>query len=472
MKTVKTFVLLALTLLSQITFAQCWKEIAAGDNHSVAIKADGTLWAWGRNHYGQLGDGTTVNKNVPTQIGTDTDWASIDAASITTVAIKTDGSLWAWGDNSHGQIGDGNHGPLVFNTIPTRIGTDTDWIKTVTSVYQTFAIKSNRTLWGWGQGEYLGNGDTIDHYTPFQIGTDLNWSEIVTSCCNRLALKEDNTLWGWGLNNNGALGTGAMTTPIPIPTQIGNGTNDWSKISAGFNGNVGTTSMLIKMDGSLWGMGSNQFGSVGVGSNSIMLIPTQVGSETVWSYTKTGGGTTFGIKTNGSLWGWGRNSSGQLGDGTLENKNVPVAIGTSATWKKIVINNAHVLALSSDNSLYTWGFNFFGQMGDGTLVNKNVPTLLGNPCSLSTNDFKIIKSFQAYPNPTTTATIVSYALQEKSIITFTLSNNLGQIVYQKNKTSNLGENQESIDLGSFSSGVYFITIQTTTEQKTIKVIKN
>ena len=141
-------------------------------------------------------------------------------------------------------------------------------------------------------------------------------------------------------------------------------------------------------------------------------------------------------------------------------------------WKKIVTNGGHVLALSSDNTLYTWGWNPYGQLGDGTLINKNVPTLLGNPCSLSTNDLKIFKSFQAYPNPTTNATIVSYVLGEKSSITFTIANTLGQIVYQKNKTSNLGENQESIDLSSFSSGVYYITLKTTNEQNTIKVIKN
>lgn len=456
-----------------MTFAQCWKAIATGSFHSVAIKSDGTLWAWGRNHKGQLGDGTTVNKNVPTQIGTDSDWASIDAASMTTVALKTDGSLWAWGDNSHGQIGDGNQGPLVFNPSPTQIGTDTDWIMAVTSANQTFAIKSSGTLWGWGAGQYLGNGDLIDHHTPFQIGTDSNWTHITTSCCNRLALKVDNSLWGWGQNDNGSLGTGAVTTPLLTPTQIGNSTNDWAKISAGFNGNATTTSMLLKTDGSLWGMGSNQFGSVGIGSTASSIhTPTPVNNETDWSYIKTGGGTTFGIKSNGSLFGWGGNIVGQLGDGTLENKNAPVAIAANSQWKKIVISNAHVLALSSDDTLYTWGWNLYGQLGDGTFDNKSLPTLLGSSCPLSTRSFNTLQSFQLYPNPARLSTSVSYIADQNAIVTITITNSMGQQIYSRIHKSMVGTNQQTINLSSYSAGIYFVILTSQNGSNTIKLIKN
>jgi alpha-tubulin suppressor-like RCC1 family protein len=126
-------------------FAQCWKEIAAGSCHSVAIKADGTLWAWGLNDKGQLGDGMTINKNIPTQIGTDNDWAVIDAEGSNSLALKIDGTLWSWGNNITGQIGDGNFGAGLINTTPTQIGQDNDWVKIACA--RTFAIKSNGTLW-------------------------------------------------------------------------------------------------------------------------------------------------------------------------------------------------------------------------------------------------------------------------------------------------------------------------------------
>ena len=139
----KKFTLIFLLLISFQSFSQCWKEIAAGEFHSVAIKTDGTLWSWGLNDKGQLGDGTTINKNVPTQIGTDNDWAIIDAAAATNLALKTDGSLWSWGNNASGQGGDGNFGTGVFNTTPIQIGTDTDWVKIASGDF-AFAIKSKR----------------------------------------------------------------------------------------------------------------------------------------------------------------------------------------------------------------------------------------------------------------------------------------------------------------------------------------
>ena len=472
MKTVKIVVSLILIILSQTVFSQCWKDIAAGQQHSLAIKADGTLWAWGRNQYGQLGDGTAANKSISTQIGSDTDWASIYAYGFNSIAQKTDGSLWAWGDNSRGQIGDGNHGPLIFNSTPTLIGTDTDWLKIASSGSQTYAIKSDGTLWGWGKGQYLGNGDLIDKYTPFQIEADTNWSDIVSSLDNRLALKTDNSLWGWGQNSNGALGTGTITTPISVPTQIGNNTNDWSKISTG-TGNGASTSMMLKTNGSLWGMGMNERGTLGIGSTSaFVLIPGQVATDTDWVAIKTGGESSFGLKANGTLWGWGLNNVGQLGDGTLVDKNVPVAIGIAVVWQKIVSTNGFVLALSSDNTLYSWGWNNYGHLGDGTLVNKNLPSLIGNSCPLSTTTFDSFNSFQLYPNPTESSTTVSYTSNENTTVFITIANSLGQLIYNVEQNSTIGANQQNINLSSYSAGIYFVTLKSQHKRPTIKLIKN
>jgi alpha-tubulin suppressor-like RCC1 family protein len=153
-----------------------WASVSTGGRNTVAIKTDGSLWAWGVNTYGQLGDGTTTRYNTPTKIGTTTNWAYIRTGGISgrehTVAIRTDGSLWAWGNNEYGQLGDGT---TTNRNIPTRIGTATNWISIVVSLYRTFAIRTDGSLWAWGrntltpQSYILGDGTTINRTTPVQV---------------------------------------------------------------------------------------------------------------------------------------------------------------------------------------------------------------------------------------------------------------------------------------------------------------
>ena len=145
-KTTFTF-LLSFLLLSPAIHSQCWKVVTAGDYHTLAIKPDGTLWAWGGNGNGQLGDGTNISKCSPVQIGSASDWETIVAGDYHALAIKTDGSLWAWGDNSYGQLGDDTQ---ENKNSPVQIGTATDWKSVVAGSLHSLAIKTDGTLWAWG----------------------------------------------------------------------------------------------------------------------------------------------------------------------------------------------------------------------------------------------------------------------------------------------------------------------------------
>jgi alpha-tubulin suppressor-like RCC1 family protein len=208
-------------------------DVSCGAVHCVSRKTNGTIWSWGFNSYGQLGVGpkatgttpTLAETKLPQQIGSETTWKMIVAGEDYTIAIKTDGSLWAWGSNSYGQLGNPALGSFV--TVPTRIGTDNDWIFIESSdLYSNFGIKTNGSLWAWGLnflGQF-GNGNENSSSVPIQIGNDYNWLKVKAGAQHTLAQKNDQTLWGFGTSDGGQLGLGYTAnnlTPLKIePSEI------------------------------------------------------------------------------------------------------------------------------------------------------------------------------------------------------------------------------------------------------------
>ncbi|MCK9417800.1 MAG: hypothetical protein M0R70_00295 [Nitrospirae bacterium] len=346
-------------------------EIAAGWDHSLAIAADGSLWAWGANWTGQLGDGmTTVFSSTPEKIGMDSTWSSVFASDYCSLALKSDGTLWAWGLNWYGNLGNGTHN---FQSAPAQIGTDNNWKSIATSSYHSAALKQDGTLWAWGangSGE-LGDGTIVERLAPVLVAG--NVISVAVGAYHTVAVKSDGTLWAWGANEWGQLGDGTALDQH-APFQIGSD-KDWISAAAGYY-----SSYALKSNGTLWAWGGNWSGELGDGtgdgtSDHNKYAPVQVGTESTWSSISANGQGfhVLALKSDGSLWAWGFNGCGQLGDGTIADKNVPIPIATGTLWSSAAASFCHSIALKSDGTIWSWGNNGDGQLGDGTTQDRTMP---------------------------------------------------------------------------------------------------
>jgi len=314
-----------------------WLQVVGSYAHTVAVKTDGTLWAWGFNNSGQLGLGNTTSYSSPKQVGALTTWAYVGSSSNAsygaTLAIKTDGTLWAWGNGSNGRLGLNN----TYNySSPKQVGALTNWLKVTSGSYCNFvvAIKTNGTMWSWGQNNYgqLGIGNTNSYSSPNQIGALTTWANVAVGTFFAMAVKTDGTLWAWGNNNQGQLGLGD-TSYRKSPVQVGALTS-WSRVSCGFQSDGGFT-QAVKTNGTLWAWGWNRYGQLGLNfTNYYATIssPNQVGSLTNWSNVSCGNGHTVASKTDGTLWSWGLNAQGQLGQSNTTGLSSPKQIGALTNW--------------------------------------------------------------------------------------------------------------------------------------------
>jgi alpha-tubulin suppressor-like RCC1 family protein len=330
-----------------------------------------TLWTWGAGTAGQLGDNSDVSRSTPvTTSAGGTNWNQVACTPNVTAAIKTDGTLWTWGNGSNGKLGDNQISER--RTPVTTFAGGTNWKQVDGGFNYTAAIKTDGTLWTWGTGSTgrLGNNNTTDICTPvttFAGGT--NWKQVACGNAFAAAIKTDGTLWTWGNNSFGTLGTNNTTARSTPVTTFAGGTN-WKQVSGGEDHTA-----AIKTDGTLWTWGRNAYGNLGDNTTTTRNTPvTTFAGGTNWKQVSCGQDHTVAIKTDGTLWTWGRNNNGQLGNNTTINRTTPVTTFTGGTnWKQVAGGISNTAAIKTDGTLWTWGFNVSGNIGNNTSITRSTP---------------------------------------------------------------------------------------------------
>ena len=369
-----------------------WKSVTAGDATTYGIRSDGSLWSWGWNEKGQSGNGVSERTATPTLADGNRVWKKTVGGKAYGFFLAEDGSLWAAGTATNGVQGT-NDG--VDHKVLTRIGTDNDWVDMACSRfwgYSAFAIKTNGTLWSWGENSagQLGIGNTQAQTLPVQVGTDTDWKQVATGVSSVLALKTDGSLWGWGLNMNGELFgyEGRQSSPVRLGSET-----DWEKVLV-----IEFRAYAVKKDGTLWAWGDNSRNLLGFNTpteeestsegNPVEVVtepqitkPTQVTAVEGEVLAVSGCENTLSVATGTDgiiekVWMFGSNADGALGDGKglgNGNKDIPFAtvpvnpsLKSSLKFTSMSSGQNYTMMLTDDGDIWGWGCNRGGQLGDET----------------------------------------------------------------------------------------------------------
>ena len=394
-------------------------QVAAGAYHNLALAKDGTVWSWGYNYHGQLGNRTTANSSLPVKVIGVSDVVSIAAGYYNSFAVRKDGSVWSWGRNEYGSLGNGNTSNQL---IPRRVlggasGSQylTDIVEVKAATMHTLALKANGTVYAWGYnycGQLGSNGG--NSYTPVQAVTGTQKSasgylekvvDIDVSSGNNsgwgtsIALTESKEVYGWGYSGYGQLGKiETFKSPIKV-------SNINTAVGAALGGTDNTYfTYILKEDGTIASLGYNNYGQLGNGTTSSSAIAQDVqNSENLINGILQVTGSQNGyfgafVKKDGTVWTVGLNSNGQLGNGSQDNKSRPIQVGGGSSnamhisYGKIMHGTTVIEEFDNPNNIIS---NITIAEDDTFVIDKSKITakqsfsLLPDTDTLSTNDVNI-----------------------------------------------------------------------------------
>jgi alpha-tubulin suppressor-like RCC1 family protein len=302
--------------------------VMGGEHANYAVKSDGTLWAWGGNFVGQLGNGTYTNTTTPVQVSGLISVTALGGRGYHNLAVTSDGALWAWGWNSRGQLGHDTSG----SPCPAPIA----------------GTCSN---------------------VPVRVDGIANPLAVTGGGFFSIALIPDHTLRAWGANEHGQLGDGSYTSrsaPAPVSGILGIVT----AVSGGWQHAVALTAA-----GEVWTWGDNSVGEIGNAMTSTTGVDTPFRIPGVSNAIAVSGGDGFTamLRSDGTVWTWGGNAFGQLGDGTFTDRSSPAQVKGLSNVVTMTARDYHMLAIESDGSVWAWGSGMNGELGYGGASDQSTP---------------------------------------------------------------------------------------------------
>jgi alpha-tubulin suppressor-like RCC1 family protein len=320
---------------------------------------------WGNNYAGQLGNGVDFQIVSPTWTAVSglSGVVQVAAGNDQSLALTSDGSVWEWGAVNLGS------GTFHVSTVPEQVPGLTGMTKVATHDGEDLALRSDGTVWAWGDNASgdLGDGTTVPRDTPVQVSGLTGVTQIAAGGSFGLALRSNGTVWSWGFNGDGELGNGT-TDDSSVPVQV-KGLSQVTKIAAGQTDSMAVATRGITTLTSVYAWGANGQGQIGDGTSRERPVPVQIAGIGVPNVIAIAVGNDYSmvLGSDGTLWDWGLNQWGQLGNGTTTSVNKPVeAQGLESGITQISAGDSHSLALRSDGSVEAWGYNGAGQLGDGT----------------------------------------------------------------------------------------------------------
>lgn len=339
----------AATIEVTVSTGEFW-TVAAGPNHTLALKGDGTVWAWGRNDSGQLGDGTTLDRLVaPAAVNGMADAIAIAAGDHHSLAIRADGTVWAWGRNDTGQLGiastTGQTAPVPVTALAGA------FVQIAAGAGHAVALRSDGTVWTWGANGVgqLGDGTATQRNTPVQAAGLTDIVALASGARHSLALKGDGSVWAWGANGAGQLGDGTTADRF-APVEVIGLDAEILGIAAG-----ASHTLALASDGAVWSWGGNGSGQLGDGTTTPRSAPAEIGGLGDIVGLASGGAHSVAVKNNGTVWTWGGNTAGQLGDGSTAQRLVPAEVSGLTDAIEAAAGGDRTVVVSLDGTLHVLG---------------------------------------------------------------------------------------------------------------------
>ena len=376
-------------------------QVDAGGWFNAALRKDGTVWAWGDNRAAQLGDGTTVRRPFPVQVqgpeglGVLDGVVRISCGSSFAMALADDGTVWAWGSNQYGQLGQGTtvgSGAPVQVKGPGGEGVLDEVVMISAGMNHAMALRRDGTVWAWGDNQYgrLGDGTSQLRTTPVQVSNEAGDGYfqgavgVVAGGWHSAAIREDGSIWTWGRNSSGQLGDGTDSNRSRPVRVLGAGGEGHLSGVTGASLTL-SRSLVVRGDGTVWAWGLGGSFGLGDGTTESSSVPVQVRDEDGEGFLSEivevwGGSHFLALAEDGSLWGWGANGNGALGDGTTTGRSLPARVRDHGEDSYLfgvrgisLAGNYNSTALLEDGTVWAWGNNNFGQVGDGTTEDRRLP---------------------------------------------------------------------------------------------------